>query len=150
VRRHVTQNVGPCGVPAMYANQCAVRTLKTLISGVGKFVPRKDPYAAHLRPVIKTFIAKLLRLFNLKLNLSLICPGPSPTCGLGLLLHKPKAQARTGLVLGLSPQPPQATKSGQARRSLSPQYKARVRPEPAFYRPDPARPCNLPWSWISQ
>jgi hypothetical protein len=68
-------------------------------------------------------------------------PGLSPTCQLKLLLHKPKARARTGLYFGLSLQSrPQARKPGQARKSLSPQYEARALPEPAFYRPDPAPP----------
>jgi hypothetical protein len=63
----------------------------------------------------------------------------SSPCRLGLLLHKPKARARVGLVFGLSPQSrPWVHKPGQACKSPSPQYKARAWPEPAFYRPNPA------------
>jgi hypothetical protein len=66
-------------------------------------------------------------------------PGLCPQCGLRLLLHSPKAQARAGLVFGLSPQAgPQARPPGQARKSPSPQYKAWARPKPALFRPAPA------------
>jgi hypothetical protein len=57
-------------------------------------------------------------------------------CGLGILLHNPKARACAGLVFGLNPQartrarPP---RPGQARPTKA---RARsVKPEPALFRP---------------
>jgi hypothetical protein len=54
-------------------------------------------------------------------------------------VHKPTARAHTGLAFGPSPKSrSRAHTSGQARKSLCLQCQAQARPEPAFYRPDPA------------
>jgi hypothetical protein len=60
-------------------------------------------------------------------------PGPSPQCRLGLwlLLHNPKAQARTGLVFGLSPQArPQAHPQARPGPQKPEPAEARARPDP--------------------
>jgi hypothetical protein len=78
------------------------------------------------------------------LEMSRAGSSPGPTCGLGLVLHKPKVRACAGLVFGISPQSrslackPGQARPGQARKSPSPQYKAQAWSESAFHRPDPA------------
>jgi hypothetical protein len=62
--------------------------------------------------------------------------GPSPTCGLRLLPHKPKVRARVGLVLGLSQQDRSQSKEQfyyicpQARKSPTRARTFQARPGP--------------------
>jgi hypothetical protein len=62
-------------------------------------------------------------------------PSPSMTCGLGLLLCRPKAQALAGLIFGLSPH--------SRPRACPPDQASPAKPDPTVWSPSPTWACTL-------